>query len=278
MKIEEYQSILKMANEGKYNEALEKSNEFVKNNDMKAYELLSDLHILIYEHSGLKDYLKKAKDYLNLAEKNGLNVSVKKFFLLLHDRNKKSIEKFIEDEKDIQIKNFLKSLVLLEENKIDKAKELLQQLAIVKPKINEYYIVYYKILFSEKEYEKALNILRTGIENISDEFIKYDLSAEYFKINYLLNVNNKNLIMGLYAIENNRWILMKTNQIETKSIDEFINLIGIDVNDRNHMILVIPMDKKLFDMIKLDFFSILPEKINKKDFEYMVAQINASIG
>jgi hypothetical protein len=101
--------------------------------DTVAYELLSDINVVMYQMSGEKKYLVTAREYIDKAESEGIKLSTKRFAILLGMGDHAAARKLVDNETDEQTKLFLESLLLLEQQDIDAARKSLEKLIAMQP-------------------------------------------------------------------------------------------------------------------------------------------------
>ncbi len=278
MERNEYERIIKEAAGGEYDTAMYEAKARLEGGDKTAYELLSDINIAMYQMSGEKKYLINARDYIDKAESEGIKLSAKRFAILLGMGDQAAARKLVGNETDEQMKLFLESLLLLEQQDIDAARKSLERLIAMGPQMSEPYIVYSKVLYSSGEYAKAIGLLRDAAERMSESFHKDEVIKEFERISMLYNAENKAMKIGLFGIENNKWVLLNSDDFEPKSPEEFLGLIGLGMNENGHLMIVIPRDERLLDLVKNDFLGMMPEGIDYRDLEFMLAQMKDSMG
>jgi tetratricopeptide (TPR) repeat protein len=277
MERREYERIVKLVIDGNYDRAVVDAESLLANGDNDAYELLSDVNVAMYEMSGDKRYLSRAKENLDNAEANGINTSAKRFSILLGMGDFVSAGRVVENEKDMMVKMFLEAMLMLEKQDTESAKKKLEKLISYTPNRSEPYIIYSKILYSEGEYEKAIEALKKGTDSITDELHKTEAGEEYLRITSLYTTQERELLVGTFSLENAKWVLTKSDSIVAKTPDEFLNMIGIGMNENQHIIMVMPKNDSLFELVKDDFLGLLPEGVDYKDFEFMVSQMKSSM-
>ncbi|MCX6774128.1 MAG: hypothetical protein NTY68_03990 [Candidatus Micrarchaeota archaeon] len=278
MERREYERIVKLAVDGNYGSAIENAEALLEKGDNDAYELMSDVNVAMYEMSGDKRYLARAKENLDKAEENGINTSAKRFSILLSMGDFVSAGRVIEKENDMMVKMFLEAMLMLEKQDTESAKKKLEKLISYSPNRSEPYIIYSKILYSEGEYKKAIEALKKGTDSIDDELHKTEAGEEYLRITTLYNAENRELLVGTFSLENAKWVLIKSDSIKAKTPDEFLNMIGMGMNESQHIIMVMPKSDALFELVKDDFLGLLPEGVDYRDFEFMASQMKASMG
>jgi len=276
MERREYERIVKLVVDGGYDQAVTDAEELLSKGDSDAYELLSDVNVAMYEMSGDKRYLRRAKDFLDLAEEHGINTSTKRFSILLGMGDLASASRVAENERDMMVRMFLEAMLLLEKQDTEGAKGKLEKLISYSPNRSEPYIIYSKILYSEGEYEKAIEALKNGTDSITDELHKTEIGEEYLRITTLYNAKDRELLVGSFSLENAKWVLVKSDTTIARDPDEFLNMVGIGMEENQHIIIVMPRRVELFELVKDDFLGLLPEGVDYKDFEFMVAQLRNS--
>jgi len=277
MERREYERIVKLVVDGGYDQAVTDAEELLSKGDSDAYELLSDVNVAMYEMSGDKRYLRRAKDFLDLAEEHGINTSTKRFSILLGMGDLASASRVAENERDMMVRMFLEAMLLLEKQDTEGAKGKLEKLISYSPNRSEPYIIYSKILYSEGEYEKAIEALKNGTDSITDELHKTEIGEEYLRITTLYNAKDRELLVGSFSLENAKWVLVKSDTTIARDPDEFLNMVGIGMEENQHIIIVMPRRVELFELVKDDFLGLLSEGVDYRDFEFMVAQLRNSV-
>jgi tetratricopeptide (TPR) repeat protein len=278
MERNEYERIIKEAADGEYDTAMYEAKARLDGGDKAAYELISDINIVMYQMSGERKYLANAREYVDRAESEGIKLSTKRFAILLGMGDSTAARKLVENETDEQTKLFLESLLLLEQQDMDAARKTLERLIAMEPQVSEPYIVYSKVLYSSGEYEKAIGLLRDAAERMPESFHKAEVAREFERISTLYNAENKSMEIGLFGIENGKWVLLNSDDFEPKSPGEFLGLIGLGMNENGHLMIVIPKDAKLLDLVRDDFLGMMPEGVDYRDLEFMLAQMRDSMG
>jgi tetratricopeptide (TPR) repeat protein len=273
MERNEYESIIKTVADGEYDSAVAKARSLLDAGDKTAYELLSDINVVMYQMSGEKKYLSNAREYVDHAEAEGIKMSTKRFAILLAMDDQAAARRLVEKETDEQTKLFLEALLMLERQDIDAARKSLEQLIATEPSASEPYIVYSKVLYSSGEYAKAINMLRGAAERMEENFHKAEVAREFERISTLYNAKNRGMKMGLFGIEHGKWVLINIDDVEPKSAEEFLGLIGLGMNENGNLMLAIPNDEKLLDLVRDDFLGMMPEGIDYRDLEFMLAQM-----
>lgn len=278
MERNEYERIIKEAADGEYDTAMYEAKARLEGGDKAAYELLSDVNVVMYQMSGDKKYLANAREYIDKAESEGIKLSTKRFAILLGMGDHAAARKLVDNETEEQTKLFLEALLLLEQQDIDAARKSLEKLIAMQPQASEPYIVYSKVLYSSGEYKKAIELLRDAAERMPESFHKDEVAKEFVRISTLYNAENKSMEIGLFGIENGKWVLLNSDDFEPKSPEEFLGLIGLGMNENGHLMIVIPKDEKLLDLVKGDFLGMMPEGVDYRDLEFMLAQMKDSMG
>jgi tetratricopeptide (TPR) repeat protein len=278
MERNEYERIIKEAADGEYDTAMYEAKARLEGGDNAAYELLSDINVVMYQMSGEKKYLANARGYIDKAESEGIKLSTKRFAILLGMGDHAAARKLVDSETDEQTRLFLESLLLLEQQDVDAARKSLERLIAMQPQASEPYIVYSKVLYSSGEWAKAIELLRDAAERMPESFRKAEVAREFERISTLYNAENKSMEIGLFGIENSKWVLLNTDDFEPKSPEEFLGLIGLGMNENGHLMIVIPKDEKLLDLVKGDFLGMMPEGVDYRDLEFMLAQMKGSMG
>ena len=274
----DYERIMKKAATGSYDAAMAEAKAMLDAGDKGAYEALSDINVITYHLGGERKYLSLAKDYLNQAGRDGIDVSEKKFSLLIATGDFAAAKRMSENETDEKKRLFFESLLMLEKQDVDGARKSLERLIAMEPETSEPYLVYAKVLYSTGEYRKAIDILRDAAERLPESFHKAELAREFERISTLYNAKDNGLLIGLFGIENNKWVLLNEDDFSPGSPEEFLGLIGMGMNESGHLMVVVPKDSSLIELVKDDFLGMMPEGIDSSDLEFMLAQLSPSIG
>jgi tetratricopeptide (TPR) repeat protein len=274
MERNEYERIIKMVADGDYDAAVAEANSLLSSGDRTAYELLSDINVAMYQMSGERQYLSEAKKHIDSAEAEGIKLSTKKFALLLAMGDQAAAKKVVEAETDEQERLFLDALFMLEQQDIEGARNSLERLIGMGPQTSEPYIVYAKVLYSSGEYQKAIGMLRDAAERLPEGFHKAEAAREFERISTLYLAKDESMKIGVFSMENGKWVLINSDDFEPKSPEEFLGLIGLGMNEGGHLMMVIPRDKKLLGLVKDDFLGMMPEGVDYRDLDFMLAQMN----
>jgi tetratricopeptide (TPR) repeat protein len=273
MERSEYERIIKAVADGEYDSAMAEAMSILDSGDKMAYELISDINVVMYQMSGERKYLATARESADLAEAEGIKMGTKRFAILLAMDDRAAARRLAEKEEDKQTKLFLEALLMLERDDVDNARKTLEQLIASEPASSEPYIVYSKVLYSLGEYAKAIAMLRDAAERMPESFHKAEVAREFERISRLYNAGNRGMKVGLFGIENGKWVLINVDDFEPKSAEEFLGLIGLGLNENGNLMISIPKDEGLLDLVKEDFLGMMPEGVDFRDLDFMLAQM-----